>query len=138
LFALSAGRQTDISTSEGTAQLRIQFWSQGFSAMQGAPLFGIGSNRYNDVTSGHQEAHNSFVHAYVDLGLLGGALFAGAFYFALWLPGRLNRLRAGPPDRELQRARPYLLAVLAGYAAGLLSSSRVYTPTTYVLLGLTA
>src|SRR5207244_2910851 len=106
--------------------------------MQGVPFFGIGSNRYNDVTSGHQEAHNSFVHAYVDLGLLGGTLFAGAFYFALWLPGRLDRSRVGPPNPELQRLRPYLLAIVAGYTAGMLSSSRVYTPTTYVLIGLMA
>jgi hypothetical protein len=138
LFVLSSGRQTDISTSEGTGQFRIQFWSQGFAAMQEVPAFGIGSNRYNDVTSRHQEAHNSFVHAYVDLGLLGGALFAGMFYFALWLPGQLDRYRVGPLDRDLQRVRPYLLGIIAGYAAGLLSSSRVYAPTTYVLIGLMA
>jgi O-antigen ligase len=138
LFVLSSGRQTDISTSEGTGQLRIRYWSQGFAAMQEVPIFGLGSNRINDVTSGHQEAHNSFVHAYVDLGLLGGALFAGAFYFALFLPGQLDRYRVGSPDRDLQRARPYLLGIIAGYAAGLLSSSRVYSPTTYVLIGLMA
>ena len=138
LFAISAGRQTELSTSEGTGQLRIQFWSQGFSAMQDSPLFGIGSNRFNDVTSGHQEAHNSFVHAYVDLGLTGGTLFAGAFYLPLWLPGRLDRIRIGQPPPELQRVRPYLIAILAGYAAGLLSSSRVYTPTTYLLIGMVA
>jgi putative inorganic carbon (hco3(-)) transporter len=138
LFVLSAGRQTDISTSEGTGQLRVRFWSQGFTAMQEVPVFGLGSNRFNDVTSGRQEAHNSFVHAYGDLGLVGGALFAGAFFFALWLPGQLDRYRVGPPDRGLQRARPYLLAIVAGYAAGMLSSSRVYTPTTYVLIGLMA
>jgi hypothetical protein len=138
LFVLSSGRQTEISTSTGTGQLRVQFWSQGFAAMQEAPVFGLGSNRFNDVTTGHQEAHNSFVHAYVDLGLLGGALFAGAFYFALWLPSQLDRYRVGPPDRVLQRVRPYLLGIVAGYAAGLLSSSRVYTPTTYVLIGLMA
>jgi putative inorganic carbon (hco3(-)) transporter len=138
LLALTAGRQTDISTSTDTAQLRIQFWSQGFAAMRSSPLFGIGSNHFNDVTSGHQEAHNSFVHAYVDLGLIGGTLFAGAFYFCFWVPGQLDRARVGRLPEELARARPYLVAILAGYAAGLLSSSRVYTPTTYVLLGLMA
>jgi O-antigen ligase len=138
LFLLFAGRQTEISTSEGTAQLRIQFWSQGFSAVQEAPLFGIGSNRFNEIASGHQEAHNSFVHAYVDLGLVGGTLFTGAFYFPLWLPRQLDRTRSGAPRPELQKLRPYLSAILAGYAAGLLSSSRVYTPTTYVLIGLMA
>jgi len=135
LFVLSSGRQTNLSTSEGTGQLRIQFWSEGFAAMKEVPVFGLGSSRYNDVTSGHQEAHNSFVHAYVELGLLGGTLFAGAFYLALWFPGQLDRSRVGPPNRELQRVRPYLIGILAGYGAGLLSSSRVYAPTTYVLLG---
>ena len=138
LFVLSAGRQTDISTSEGTGQLRVRFWSEGFTAMQEVPVFGIGSNQYVEVTSRHQEAHNSFVHAFVELGLLGGILFAGAFYFAMRFPGWLDRSRVGPPNRDLQRARPYLLGIIAGYAVGLLSSSRVYAPTTYVLLGLMA
>src|SRR5262245_20220875 len=127
LFLLASGRQTDLSTSDGTGQLRVRFWSQGFSAMTEVPAFGLGSNRYNDVTSGHQEAHNSFVHAFVDLGLLGGALFAGAFYFALWLPSQLDRFRIGLMDRDLRRARTFLVGIIAGYGAGLLSSSRVYT-----------
>jgi putative inorganic carbon (hco3(-)) transporter len=135
LFIMASGRQTEISTNEGTGQLRVKLWSQGFSAMRETPAFGLGSNRINDVTSRHQEAHNSFVHAYVDLGLLGGALFAGAFYFAFWLPSQLDHYRVGPQNSDLERVRPYLLGIIAGYAAGMLSSSRVYTPTTYVLIG---
>ena len=52
-----------------------------------APLFGIGVGKYEDEVG--LVAHNSFVHAYTELGIFGGALFLGAFVYPL---GTLHRL----------------------------------------------
>jgi putative inorganic carbon (hco3(-)) transporter len=130
------GRQADLTTDEGTGQKRIQHWSDGFEALRSSPLFGVGVGRYEEHAGG-LGAHNSFVHGYVELGLFGGTLFTGAVYSAVWLLGRPRR-PAPPADRDLERLRPFIRAVVAGYAVGLLSSSRCYVIPTYLLLGLAA
>jgi hypothetical protein len=137
LFAISAGRQTEISNDTETAQSRIRLWSDGFQELRSAPLFGIGMNRYTEITGG-LVAHNSFVQAYVELGFVGGTLFTGAVAGALWFPYRLEAARKSIPDPQLLRLRPYVLAIVAGYAAGMLSSTRCYAFPTYYFLGLAA
>ena len=77
LLVVFAGRMTDISASEGTGQSRIQLWSDGLTYFQQAPLFGIGMDAYTTISS--HVAHNSYIHSYVELGMLGGTLFVGAF-----------------------------------------------------------
>ncbi len=39
MFLLFAGRQTEFTTSEGTSQQRIQFWSEGLAMFRQAPVF---------------------------------------------------------------------------------------------------
>src|SRR5260370_4333302 len=80
LLVIFAGRMTTISASEGTGQTRIQLWSDALMFFQQAPLFGIGMDAYPTVS--FHVAHNSYLHCYVELGLLGGTLFAGAVFFA--------------------------------------------------------
>src|SRR5260370_10175657 len=97
LFVLFAGRQTTLSTVEGTGQDRIQLWSEGLGLFREAPLFGIGQGEYADRVG--LVAHNSFVHCFAELGFAGGALFLGAFGSALVMLGRLQpapRAVAGP------------------------------------------
>lgn len=129
------GRQTDLNASEGTGQQRIQLWSDGLDAFKSTPIFGIGFGNYSEMTGG-LGAHNSFVHAYVELGFLGGTFFFGAVFCALWAGTSLVRRRNRNSDPELRRVGAYLLAILAGYAAGMMSSSRCYAFPTYYLLGL--
>jgi O-antigen ligase len=81
-------------------------------------------------------AHNSFIHAYVELGLFGGALFLAAFIYAVWMLLSLNRTR---PDRgvwSLADCRPIVVAMVAGYGAGAYSLSRNYVIPTYLCLGM--
>jgi O-antigen ligase len=129
------GRLGDISTSSGTGQQRIQLWSEGLETMRSSPLFGVGMGNYEDITGG-LGAHNSFVHAYVELGFFGGTLFFGAVFCSLWSCARLIRQESQVTDPALRRVGPYVFAILAGYAAGMLSSSRCYMIPTYLLLGL--
>src|SRR5262249_61286153 len=112
-------------------------WSAGLEAFRTAPVFGIGIDRYPEITGG-LAAHNSYVHSYVELGFVGGTLFAGAVALALWGVYRLGASRKELIDPQLLRLRPYLVAINAGYAAGMFSSSRCYDFTTYYLLGLAA
>ena len=98
------------------------------------PLFGIGHGLFVD----HMDlvAHNSFVQCFTELGFVGGTMFLGAFYLAL---RGLHRSRIGQSrisGGELLLLRPYLMAMVAGYTAGMLSLSRGYVAPTYLMLGL--
>lgn len=134
MFMIFSGRQTDISASEGTGQARVQLWSEGLTLFREAPFFGIGQGEYVEEVGG--VAHNSFIHAYTELGFFGGTFFLGAFFFALWTLYRLGSARMQILDPDMQRLRPYLLAIVAGYAAGMLTLSRTYIVPTYMVLGL--
>jgi O-antigen ligase len=134
LLVLFAGRQTDLNSTEHTAQERIQMWSEGLSMLKSAPFFGIGQGLFEDEAG--LVAHNSYLHCFAELGLFGGMLFLGAFVAALWSLHRLGTCLPAGGDPELKRLHPYLVAMTAAYAAGIMSLSRSYIPPTYLLLAL--
>ena len=75
----------------------------------------------------HIVAHNSFIHCYVELGIIGGM-----FFFALsYLPARAlqsrNLTERPGLDSELMRLRPLVFALLIATVVGMLSSSRRYS-----------
>ncbi|MDB5349294.1 MAG: hypothetical protein JWN86_541 [Planctomycetota bacterium] len=134
IFVLFAGRQTKLSASEDTGQDRVQLWSRGLELFRESPVFGIGSGRYADEAG--LVAHNTYINTFTELGILGGSFFLGACYFAFHSIHGLGQFRDHVPDTELRRLRPYLLAMLATYGAGMISLSRGYVIPTYMMLGL--
>lgn len=135
LLVVFAGRATDLSAAkEGTGQQRIQIWSDALMTFRTAPAFGVGMGEFGKDSE--YVAHNSYVHCFAELGLLGGTLFLGAFYVAFRQVQALCRRPGLVPDGELRRLGPFLLAVLAAYAASMLSLSRQFVPPTYTFLGL--
>jgi O-antigen ligase len=136
MFLLSGGRQTKISTSEGTAQERIELWNAGLHRLARSPLTGIGAGRYAEENEWGLVAHNSYVHANVELGIVGGACFLGVFSVPLWSLRRLSPCEVEIHDPNLKTLRPFLVAMVAGYATGLISLSRCYIVPTYMLPGL--
>jgi O-antigen ligase len=134
LLYLFAGRMTEISTSEGTAMQRLQIWSDGMLMFRQSPIIGIGAEQYAQHVI--YVAHNSFLHAFAELGFPGGALFLGAFALAFWGIVRVGRRGEHIVDPDLARLRPAMLGATAGYAVGMLSLSRCYVVPTYLILGL--
>jgi hypothetical protein len=143
LLAVFAGRMTTISTDEGTGQARIQLWSDGLTIFQNSPLIGIGMENYRQFSS--HVAHQSFIHCYTELGLIGGTLFLGAYYFAvkgmfdLRNTNHAEVLTTGQSDEidpELRRLHPFLMATLIAYTIGISFLSRAYIVPTYMVLGL--
>ncbi len=134
MFLLFAGRQTEFTTSEGTSQQRIQFWSEGLAMFRQAPVFGIGVGNFAEEI--RHVAHNSYVQCYTELGFFGGTVFFTAFAYPLWTMYRLGRPDVVIADPEMRRVRPFLMAAVAGYAAGMASLSRSDVVPTYLVLGL--
>jgi O-antigen ligase len=133
LLLLFAGRQTSISASDDTGQDRIRLWSEGFDLLKSSPLFGIGWDEMDEAVG--LVAHNSFIHGFVELGIFGGPIFLGLFYFLL---SSLYKLKdpSVQVDPEMTRIRPYLMAIVSGYAICLLTLTRNYVIPTYMIIGL--
>jgi O-antigen ligase len=134
VFVLFAGRQTSLSSSEGTGQQRIQLWADYLHLFRRNPLFGIGCN--NSTNYIDHVAHNSFIHGYAELGFVGGTAFLSAFCLAFWSLKRLTPTRVRILDPQLARLRPYLLAMVVCSVVGMMTLSRAYAIPTYNALGL--
>jgi O-antigen ligase len=140
LAGLAALSLRGLSTSEGTSQQRIQMWAEGLGLFRQSPLFGVGENRFVEALGGDDDstlvAHNSYVHAFAELGFFGGTAFVGAFYLGFLLLIRARPALEAYPDAEFRRMQPYLLGALGGYAGCIFSLSLPYFPATYLILGL--
>jgi O-antigen ligase len=140
LLLLFAGRQTDFQTGgEDTANARMQAWSEGLVLMMRNPLnviAGIGVGEFEGEVG--MVAHNSFVQAYVETGLFGGALFLCAFYLAGWGVWRTRRDGNLDDEPTLLKLQPFVFAMVVGYAAGIYSLTRNFVVPTYMVLGFAA
>jgi putative inorganic carbon (hco3(-)) transporter len=135
-LVMFGGRQANLSLGNGdTSQERLRLWAEGLALLQRNPLTGIGPGEYADEVG--MVAHNSFVQAFVECGLIGGTLYVGAFVMAVVGLARLARHRAfWEHDRTFTALRPFVLAMVVAYAAGTFSLSRNYVVPTYLILGL--
>jgi O-antigen ligase len=132
ILVLFGGRQTSLglNDTDDTAQGRIHLWSDSLVLMRGSPIFGIGVGQLAEANG--LVAHNSYVHMFAELGLGGGTLFVGAWYVLVTALRAHGRKPASPS--AVWRWRPYVLAMMASYAAGLYSLSRCYVLPTYLVL----
>jgi O-antigen ligase len=126
----------DLADSNDTGQERIKLWQEGFELFREAPVFGIGHGEYSERVL--LVAHNSFVHCFTELGIIGGTCFVGLFYCAITPLRRLSYPADDPDSLPKSRLRHCLLAMVVAYAVGLFSLSRAYVPPTYLILGLVA
>ncbi len=137
MFVLFAGRQTDLSTSEGTSQGRIQMWNTGFGLFLRSPvspLIGIGMGQFAEYL-GHV-AHNTFVQTYVELGFLGGTCLFGQYFCCLANLAKLGSTKVSLPDPTMRRLQPFILAALASFTTSEMSLTNPFSLVTYVMFGL--
>jgi hypothetical protein len=111
------------------------FWAEGMTTIFAQPfsiLTGLGMGWFLDA-NGHV-AHNSFIQAYVEIGLFGGGSFLAAFYLSARTLHRLGREVIAP--RWVVQARHFAFAAVVGYAVGCYSLTRNYVIPTYLVLGI--
>lgn len=133
VFAGFAARN-DGGMTGGTGQSRVQLWDEGLTLLRYHPVLGIGYGGY--VQEVGLVAHNSFVHSYTELGLVGGTLFFGVYATAIW---GLLRIRKDPAVLENTDDRWMTAGVTALVAAATVSQfslSRAYVVPTYMFVGL--
>ena len=133
ILLLVLGRQQPIDPEQSpdTFQTRLELWSESFDLLRADPVFGIGAGKLVEAIG--QVAHNSFLHAFTEMGILGGTAFFGAFYLlmrTLW--------NATPVSASSTRTLTYVLALTTAYVLGMLSLSRCYTVPTQLILAIGA
>ncbi|MGP0064394.1 MAG: O-antigen ligase family protein [Isosphaeraceae bacterium] len=133
MLVLFSGRQTDLDTSGGTSQERIQIWDAGFQTLRGSPLIGGGLGEPGKKSG--PIAHNAFVGIYSSLGFLGGTLFFGQYFWCLTNLMKLASSRITLPDPEIRRLQPFVLASLASFATSEMSLTNGLSIVTYVMFG---
>jgi len=133
LLLVVGGRQATISLGSSTGQTRLEIWADAFESFKSSPLFGIGCDEM--AKDGGFVAHNSYLHAFVELGLPGGILFFGAFGYSLFQLVKLGTKRVIRDPVE-SRLLTYVTALLAGYMVGMMSLTLTYVIPTYTMLGI--
>lgn len=136
LLVVFGGRATTIDVGEDTAQGRVQLWRASLQVFRASPLFGTGYHRLPEEIG--LVSHNSYVHAFAELGIVGGILFASAVLLPLAVVWRLGKVDLRDLHPEADHWRTCVFAIGLSYAAGIWSLSRVYELPTYFVLGLTA
>lgn len=120
---------------EGSAGGRVMEWGIGIGMLKQSPLFGIGYNRWLDVE--RRAAHNSYVNAFAELGLLGYSFWFTFVWLIVKYLSRITRLRDKlPPSILLHAGGVY--AALMGYLASAFFLTRSYNPVLFCLLGMGA
>ena len=135
-LAMIGGRSANIAGG-GTAHERLMFWADGLTTLFNTPVYlltGLGNGWF--VDSNGLVAHNSFVQAYVEHGLLGGTAFLGAFAYSALMIDRLGRTIIAPA--WVIQARPFAFGSVCAYAMGCYSITRNLVIPTYMILGLAA
>lgn len=126
---------------------RKAVWRRGRLYIREHPVFGVGAGNffvaegeYNAETGNTGKwsaAHNAYIQAFAELGMVGGTAFiamlltAGIIARSLW---RSQNRPRGPPAMH----RPELLAGLAAYCVGAVFLSHAYFNPLFGLLGLIA
>jgi putative inorganic carbon (hco3(-)) transporter len=129
---VTGGRE--ISTGEESAASRIEAWHAGLDMLRSHPLTGVGFGSFMDYHV--RVAHNSYVHCFAELGLLGYFCWLALL---LLIHSRLVALtQIDTTDSETAEISPWAAAFrysFYGFLAGAFFLSRTYTPTLYLLVG---
>jgi len=129
IFIFGPSRMALMSTDEASAYSRIDLWYEGLQMMKSNPLFGIGYGMFMDFAP--QTAHNSFVLAGAELGLIGLFFFMGLIYISF------KQLSAIQKSQSALKVYAYgLQAGLIGFCAAAFFLSRTYIILPYMLFAL--
>ncbi len=142
LIALGPSRMADMSADEDSAEGRIEAWYEGVQLLMMRPLFGVGKGLFADHHG--LTAHNSFVLAFAELGMIGYFFWLSNIVISWLMLQRmvLTPAAAGATAAESARwelIREHARTLWYGYVGGLVSAfflSRSYVVILYLHIAL--
>jgi putative inorganic carbon (hco3(-)) transporter len=151
LLLLAPSRVGEISADEESAAGRVDAWYEGFQMLRDRPLFGVGKGNfteYNELT-----AHNSFVLAFSEMGLVGYFVWLSLIVLSAMMLRQILRTQdppAAPADSPMggdpqaeqeewsawQAITRTLMYSFVGTMVAAFFLSRTYTAVIYLAIGL--
>jgi O-antigen ligase len=131
-LALLGGRGG--TEAEESADERVEILREAFEMIRGTKGFGLGAGQFADESSLGLTAHNAYVLAAAETGIVGLVLFSLMLYLAIkapvviWLDGRSRAARFAPA----------VAVSIAGALVGILFLSWTYKDVLYLVLGASA
>jgi O-antigen ligase len=126
-------RLSMLNPSEESAQDRIHAWGAALMMFKSDPLFGVGYGRFTEFHE--RPAHNSFVHTFAELGILGAFFWVGMCY---WLVRGTLLRPAESAAIETSRWGPPLFLSAMGVLTSSCFLSWQYSLPLYTLMGMGA
>ena len=156
LAMLGSSRMDNLSSKEASAEGRVVAWQQGFLMFFSNPLFGVGKGQFGNYH--HLTAHNSYVLAMAELGIIGFTVWLSNLVLSVLMCLAIERereceppqaaaaaktgvqsTRPGQPAEDWQEVHRCSRVLWIGMTAALSTMfflSRSYVPTVYVHLAL--
>lgn len=131
IFSFGPSRLASLSAQEESAYGRIEAWYEGIQMIKSNPIFGVGYHMFTEDYP--RTAHNSFVLATAETGLIGLFFWIGLIYFSF---KSLSLVQVS--DTSL---KPYALGLqvgLIGFLAAAFFLSRTYITLPYIIFALSA
>ncbi|WP_437593351.1 O-antigen ligase family protein [Sorangium sp. So ce1000] len=132
---LLGGRSGD-EASESSEE-RVELLREAFELIRRTKGIGVGAGQFGDESSLGLTAHNSYLLAAAETGLLGMCLFALVLYASMKVPLSiwLGDVDVGPTAR---RFAPAIFVSLCGALIGIFFLSWAYKDILYIMLGASA
>lgn len=130
-------RINTVSIHEGSGASRIDLWYSGWQMFLSNPVLGVGMRNYDDLTTAHQVAHNSFMHVAAETGVIGLFTWIGLFYFTfknlVTIEKKVEKAKRTSSDQTIADA---LKVSLIGFIVCAFFLSRQYEYIPYILIAL--
>jgi O-antigen ligase len=141
-IAFAPARFSEISPDEESAEGRVEAWYSGFEMLREYPLFGVGKGGF--VEHHVRTAHNSYVLALAELGLVGFFVWLSLIAISAAMLFKLGRM--SPPEsgdeslqaewREHRRLGLILVYSLVACLTAAFFLSRAYVIILYLLVAM--
>lgn len=131
MFGGRSGSEADSSAKE-----RAELLYDGADFVRQHPFAGLGVGQFEEHTANHLTAHNSYLLAAAELGLLGSVLWALLVYVSIKIPVRVASRPPATLDRRLVSFATALVVSYAGMLVGIFFLSFCYKQWLFLFFGM--
>lgn len=143
VMQLLSSRMSELDADEESANGRVDAWYEGLHMFTSHPVFGVGAGNFTDYN--YLTAHNSFVLALAETGIVGFTLWLAFVGYCFWMMVAVLRYKPVLAEGDAQQLADWqyekrismtLLLSLCGMFACAFFLSRTYTVVIYLVAAL--